>query len=126
MYPIKIKRAYEKADPDDGARILVDRLWPRGVSKERVNLDSWAKEVCPSTGLRKWFDHREDRFTEFTDKYLEELNGSEEAKAWRQSVIERLSRAPVTLIYGAKNEEINHARILKEWIEEALKEKEKP
>lgn len=125
MYPIKIKRAYEKADPDDGARILVDRLWPRGVSKERANLDSWAKEVCPSTGLRKWFDHREDRFTEFTDKYLEKLNGSEEAKAWRQSVIERLSREPVTLIYGAKNEKINHARILKEWIEEALKEKEK-
>lgn len=125
MYPIKIKRAYEKAGPDDGARILVDRLWPRGVSKERANIDSWAKEVCPSTGLRKWFDHREDRFTEFTDKYLEELNGSEEAKAWRQSVIERLNRAPVTLIYGAKNEEINHARILKEWIEEALKEKEK-
>ena len=125
MYPIKIKRAYEKADPDYGARILVDRLWPRGVSKERANLDSWAKEVCPSTGLRKWFDHREDRFTEFTDKYLEELNGSEEAKAWRQSVIERLSREPVTLIYGAKNEKINHARILKEWIEEALKEKEK-
>ena len=125
MHAIKIKRAYEKADPDYGARILVDRLWPRGVSKERANLDSWAKEVCPSTGLRKWFDHREDRFTEFTDKYLEELNGSEEAKAWRQSVIERLSREPVTLIYGAKNEKINHARILKEWIEEALKEKEK-
>ena len=98
MYPIKIKRAYEKADPDDGARILVDRLWPRGVSKERANLDSWAKEVCPSTGLRKWFDHREDRFTEFTDKYLEELNGSEEAKAWRQSVIDGLRHGSVTLV----------------------------
>lgn len=123
MYPIKIKRAYEKADPDDGARILVDRLWPRGVSKERANLDSWAKEVCPSTGLRKWFDHREDRFSAFETKYREELNASGEA--WRKSVIERLSREPVTLIYGAKNEKINHARILKEWIEESLKEKEK-
>lgn len=126
MYPIRIKRAYEKADPDDGARILVDRYWPRGVSKERANLDSWAKEVCPSTGLRKWFDHREDRFTEFTDKYLEELNGSEEAKAWRQSVIDGLRHGSVTLVYGAKSEKINHARVLKAWVEEALNEKVEP
>lgn len=82
--------------------------------------------MCPSTGLRKWFDHREDRFTEFTDKYLEELNGSEEAKAWRQSVIDGLRHGSVTLVYGAKSEKINHARVLKAWVEEALNEKVEP
>lgn len=124
MHAIKIKRAYEKADPDDGARILVDRYWPRGVKKEDAALDTWAKEVCPSTGLRKWFDHREDRFSDFAEKYREELNASKAAKAWRDEIIKRLNSGPVTLVYGAKSAEANHALVLKAWIEEALKKEE--
>lgn len=84
MHSIKIKRPYEEASPEDGKRILVDCYWPRGVKKEEASLDEWAKEVCPSTGLRKWFDHREDRFSDFAEKYREELNISEEARAWRK------------------------------------------
>ena len=125
MDAIKIKRAYEKADPDDGARILVDRYWPRGVRKEDAALDAWAKEVCPSTGLRKWFDHRDDRFSDFAEKYREELNASKAATAWRDEIIKRLNGGPVTLVYGAKSEETNHARVLKAWIEEALKKEGK-
>lgn len=124
MHSIKIKRAYEETSPKDGKRILVDRYWPRGVKKEEAKLDGWAKEVCPSTGLRKWFDHREDRFSEFAEKYREELNTSEEATAWRKEIIKSLNDSPVTLIYAAKNERINHAIVLKEWTEEALNEEE--
>nr|WP_296154044.1 DUF488 family protein [uncultured Peptoniphilus sp.] len=117
MYSVKIKRAYAESTPEDGKRILVDRYWPRGVKKEEAKLDSWAKEVCPSTGLRKWFDHREDHFPEFAKKYREELNASDKAKAWRKETIESLNDTPVTLIYAAKSETINHARVLKDWIE---------
>lgn len=124
MHSIKIKRAYEEVSPEDGKRILVDRYWPRGVKKEEAKLDGWAKEVCPSTGLRKWFDHREDRFSDFAEKYREELNTSEEARAWRKEIIKSLTNSPVTLIYAAKSEAINHARVLQEWIEEPLSEEE--
>lgn len=124
MYPLKIKRAYEEVSTEDGKRILVDRYWPRGVKKEEAKLDGWAKEVCPSTGLRKWFDHREDRFSDFAEKYREELNTSEEARAWRKEIIKNLNNSPVTLIYAAKSETINHARVLQGWIEEPLNEEE--
>ena len=124
MNPLNIKRAYEEATPDDGKRVLVVRYWPRGVKKEAAKLHSWAKEVCPSTGLRKWFDHRADRFTEFAEKYREELNASEAAKTWRDDILKALQDGPVTLVYGAKSKEINHARVLKEWIEETLDHKE--
>lgn len=124
MYPLKIKRAYEEVSTEDGKRILVDRYWPRGVKKEEAKLDGWAKEVCPSTSLRKWFDHREDRFSDFAEKYREELNTSEEARAWRKEIIKSLTNSPVTLIYAAKSETINHARVLQEWIEEPLSEEE--
>ncbi|CAC9935161.1 hypothetical protein PEPNEM18_01442 [Aedoeadaptatus nemausensis] len=124
MHSIKIKRAYEEASSDDGKRILVDRYWPRGVKKEEAKLDGWAKEVCPSNGLRKWFDHREDRFSDFAEKYREELNASKEARAWRKEITKSLNDSPVTLIYAAKSETINHARVLQEWIEEPLSEEE--
>ena len=73
MQPIVIKRVYEEASENDGYRILVDRLWPRGISREKVNIDEWDKNIAPSTELRKWFDHKEERFQEFTIRYKEEL-----------------------------------------------------
>lgn len=79
MGKIKIKRIYEQSSADDGYRVLVDRLWPRGVSKKDANLDEWNKEIAPSTELRKWFDHKEERFDEFACRYREELNEKEDS-----------------------------------------------
>ncbi|MCB0453355.1 MAG: DUF488 family protein, partial [Aequorivita sp.] len=78
MIDIKIKRIYEDASKNDGFRILVDRIWPRGVSKKDAKLDEWMKEIAPSTELRKWFDHKEDRFAEFEKKYYKELENRPE------------------------------------------------
>lgn len=80
MMPVSIKRAYEKANKNDGVRILVDRMWPRGVSKEELEIEHWMKEVAPSNELRKWFDHDQDKFEEFKKRYKKELAEVEEAK----------------------------------------------
>jgi uncharacterized protein YeaO (DUF488 family) len=104
----KIKRAYEAASPDDGERVLVDRLWPRGLRKVDAHLAQWLKEVAPSTALRLWFDHRPERFIEFERRYRIELKDNDAIVALR-----RLGKAnPVTLIYAARDPKINHAVIL--------------
>lgn len=109
MLPITIKRIYEEASEKDGYRILVDRLWSRGVSKEEAKLDEWNKEIAPSTELRKWFDHQEERFPEFSKKYQAELDSKEDE-------IERLrtiaKKQQITLLYSAKNEKFNQAMVL--------------
>ena len=111
---IKIKRAYEEAEANDGYRILVDRLWPRGLTKERAAIDLWFKEIAPSPGLRKWFGHAPDRFLEFRTRYVEELARNPAVA----SVSDLLAKHKiVTLVYSAKNVEINHAVILKEFME---------
>jgi uncharacterized protein YeaO (DUF488 family) len=108
---LRLKRAYEPAEPDDGVRILVDRLWPRGVSKARAALDDWMKDVAPSTELRQWFGHDPARWAEFRRRYRVELrqHGQEldriRALARRQTV---------TLVYGAHDEEHNDAIVLRE------------
>jgi len=106
----RLKRAYEPAEPDDGARILVDRLWPRGVSKAKAALDEWIKEVAPSTELRKWFGHDPARWAEFQRRYRAELSG-------QSAVLDRiraLARAQVvTLVYSAHDEEHNDAVVLR-------------
>ena len=105
----KLKRAYEPALPDDGYRVLVDRLWPRGVSREKASLDAWAKDLAPSTALRKFFHQSPENWAVFEAEYRHELaNQAEELDALR----ERARREPVTLVYAAKDEEQNHARIL--------------
>ena len=101
-----IKRVYEPSAPSDGSRILVDRLWPRGISKRKAALDGWAKEVAPSPGLRKWFGHRPERFQEFAKRYRAELKGNAALKELRAR------KGKVTLVYGARDPKINHARIL--------------
>lgn len=106
---LAIKRVYLEADPTDGFRILVDRLWPRGLSKERARVDLWLKEVAPSTELRKWFQHDPAKWTEFQKRYKQELK----SKVDQLSLIkEKLHQGPVTLLYGAKDEEHNEAVVL--------------
>ncbi|MBX3616554.1 DUF488 domain-containing protein [Nitrosomonas sp.] len=114
MSVIQIKRAYEKAETKDGYRILVDRLWPRGLTKERAAIDLWFKEIAPSPGLRKWFGHTPDRFLEFRTRYVEEL-AQNPAVANVPSLLAK--HEIVTLVYAAKSVEINHAVILKEFME---------
>jgi len=111
MKIIKLKRIYEKPSDDDGYRILVDRLWPRGVSKAEAKLDEWDKEIAPSTELRKWFDHKEERFAEFSKRYREELK--DKGKELDQ-LREIAKKQTLTLLYAAKNPEMNQAVVLKE------------
>ncbi|MEJ0037735.1 MAG: DUF488 family protein [Gammaproteobacteria bacterium] len=104
----RIKRVYEPAIEADGMRILVDRLWPRGVSKVNAHLTQWLKDVAPSPELRRWFDHKPERFAEFSRRYEKELEDSAALKELR-----KLGRNEVvTLVYGARDPEINHARVL--------------
>lgn len=110
MEPIAIKRIYEDSSKNDGYRILVDRLWPLGVSKEEANLDEWDKNIAPSTELRKWFDHKEERLQEFTLRYKEELMSQKDAL---NQILKIAQTQKVTLLYGAKDPEINQAVVLK-------------
>lgn len=112
---IKIKRAYENPADDDGIRVLVDRLWPRGISKEKLKVDYWLKEVAPSNELRKWFHHESGKFEDFKIKYKKELQPNQ-----LQQLIE-LKEGPgevLTLVYGAKDEKANQAVVLKEILEQ--------
>ena len=112
---ICIKRVYEEPSEDDGLRILVDRLWPRGLSKAKAKIDRWEKDLAPTTELRRWFGHDPAKWEEFLQRYRAELEGKEEALA-------RLRReandGTVTLLYAAKDEEHNNAVALKRYIEE--------
>ncbi|HLW32492.1 MAG TPA: DUF488 domain-containing protein [Aequorivita sp.] len=112
---IRIKRIYEKASKDDGFRILVDRIWPRGVSKEAAQLAEWIKDIAPSTALRKWFDHKEERFKEFSEKYKSELKNSSDLV---QKILDIAKENPVMLVYSAKDEKHNQAIVLKSFLEE--------
>lgn len=110
---IKTKRVYDSASEDDGVRVLVDRLWPRGLTKDRVGADLWMKEVAPSTELRKWFKHEAPNWTEFKRRYFRELDQ-------RPDVLEKLrqtiEKGTVTLLYSAQDTERNHAVALKEFL----------
>lgn len=111
---LKIKRIYDEPTKDDGIRIFVDRLWARGVTKERAKLDYWFKDVAPSSDLRKWFNHEPEKFEEFAKKYREELGCDKEDV---EKIKTLLKTQNVTLIYAAKSPTINHARVLKDYIE---------
>ena len=108
---LRLKRAYEPAEPGDGVRILVDRLWPRGVSKADASLDDWTKEIAPSTELRQWFGHDPERWPEFQRRYRAELGQHTEAL----DRIRDLARSrTVTLVYGAHDQERNDAVVLRD------------
>ena len=108
---IKLKRAYNPPSPDDGTRVLVDRLWPRGISKQKAALDRWMKEIAPSTELRKWFDHDPKRWTEFRRRYAEELREHPDLVAELRSFARQ---GRITLVYAAHDETHNDAVVLRD------------
>jgi hypothetical protein len=116
MNELRIKRIYLSPEEDDGYRLLIDRLWPRGISKVKASLDEWDKTVAPSTELREWFGHKEENFPEFERKYRIELDNNPDAANFAQHVKELLKTGNVTLLYGAKDETCNQAVVLKTWV----------
>ncbi|MEG1025992.1 MAG: DUF488 family protein, partial [Flavobacterium sp.] len=113
MKTIIIKRVYDNKTSDGTYRILVDRLWPRGLSKADLSFDEWDIEITPSTELRKWFAHKEERYAEFTKRYIQELNLKSEETTRLRNMAEKKS---LTLLYAAKDPVINHAVILRDFL----------
>jgi uncharacterized protein YeaO (DUF488 family) len=114
---IKTKRVYESAGPEDGTRILVERLWPRGMRKEELALDSWVKDVAPSTDLRRWFNHDPAKWEEFRGRYFAELDAH--VPAWRP-LVTAARKGNLTLLYSARDTEHNNAVALTEYLKERL------
>ncbi|WP_022794972.1 DUF488 domain-containing protein [Marinococcus halotolerans] len=121
---IQLKRIYEEAKKEDGHRVLVDGVWPRGIAKDKAKVDEWARDVAPSKQLRQWFSHDPEKFDEFKEKYKQELQQStEQAEALdqlKQTVREQNKQ--VTLVFAAKEETCNHARVLKEILDRQPKD----
>jgi uncharacterized protein YeaO (DUF488 family) len=115
---IRTKRVYEPAEPEDGARILVDRLWPRGIAKKALRLDSWNNDVAPSDELRKWFSHDPARWDEFKRRYFAELDNN--PTAWA-SLAESVRGGDVTLLYSARDEGYNNAEALRDYLTAKLR-----
>lgn len=116
---VQMKRIYEEESQKDGTRVLVDRLWPRGVSKERADLTVWEKEVAPSTDLRKWYSHDPAKFDEFKEKYTQELSGGEQAEAF-QRLLALAKEGPLTLLTASKAANISEAEVLRELLTKQL------
>ncbi|AYG68725.1 MULTISPECIES: DUF488 domain-containing protein [unclassified Rhizobium] len=110
---VRIKRIYEPADGRDGKRILVDRLWPRGIAKNDAHIDVWLKEIAPSTDLRRWFGHDPNKWDEFRRRYRDELKKNSEAV---DELKDQIGQSTATLLYGAKDSEHNHAIVLRDFI----------
>ncbi len=113
-HTIRIKRAYDPVEKGDGVRVLVDRVWPRGVSKEDLHLKLWAKDVAPSTSLRKWFAHDPSRWPEFKTRYQEELRDPDTREGLRAILRLAAKSRTITLVFGAKDREYNQAVVLAE------------
>lgn len=111
---ISTKRAYDPPQSDDGLRILVDRLWPRGIKKEDLLIDDWIKDISPSNELRQWFAHEPAKWTQFVERYFKELDAK---KACWEPLLKKAKRHRVTLVYGAKDMEHNNAVALKQYLE---------
>lgn len=118
MGEIRLKRAYDEPAKNDGRRVLIDRIWPRGVKKEDLALDDWCKEVAPSTDLRQWFDHDPERWDRFKQRYFEELADNSEAI---DDLVKTAKEGRLTLVYAASEEKFNNAVALKEYLEEEMK-----
>jgi uncharacterized protein YeaO (DUF488 family) len=120
---IKLKRAYDPVSPADGRRLLVERLWPRGLSKEKLKLDGWIREVAPTTELRKWFGHDPAKWSQFRARYFRELDSR--AESWR-SIVSLARRGAVTLVYSSHDEEHNNAVALREYLQSKTGRRAKP
>jgi uncharacterized protein YeaO (DUF488 family) len=111
---LKIKRVYDEKSPADGKRILIDRLWPRGIKKEEIRIDEWLKEIAPSNELRKWFAHDPSKWKEFKERYFRELEGEKDLV---DALVKQAASGTVTLLFAAKDTEHNNAIALKELVE---------
>ncbi|MGH2644195.1 MAG: DUF488 domain-containing protein [Chitinophagaceae bacterium] len=114
---IKLKRVYEAPEKSDGYRILVDRIWPRGMTKEKASVDLWLKEIGPSNDLRKWFGHDPEKWVEFKNRYMKELETDKEEIA---TLKQHISKGALTLVYSAKDEAHNQAVVIKEYLNKQL------
>ncbi len=119
---LKIKRVYDPSSKDDGKRILIDRLWPRGLKKESAKIDEWMKDVAPSTELRKWYGHDPEKWDGFKRRFFSEL---ERQQGPVDDIIEAARKGTVTLLFGSKEERYNNAVALKEYIEARMQASEK-
>jgi uncharacterized protein YeaO (DUF488 family) len=113
-HEIRMSRAYEPPGPDDGCRVLVDRIWPRGIHKEELRLDAWLKDMAPSTALRKWFNHEPDKWDRFKERYFAELDGRPEAVG---RLVEMRSAGTLTLVFGSRETRYNNAVAIKDYLE---------
>jgi len=117
---LKLERIYTKPADLDGYRILVDRLWPRGISKVNAHLDDWDKEMGPTTELRKWFNHEPAKYPEFQKRYLTEIDANPMTTEFVKKVAEQLKQTNVILLYGAKDEQHNQAVVLKTYLQDKV------
>src|SRR5512136_1204253 len=115
---LKIKRVYDQASPGDGRRILVDRLWPRGIKKEDAAIDSWLKDIAPSNELRKWYSHDPAKWTQFKERYWKELDAKPDTVS---SLVQQSQKSTITLVFSSKEEKLNNAAALKQYIEHKFK-----
>lgn len=114
LLDLRIKRVYDPVDSEDGFRVLIDRLWPRGLSKEKAKLDLWLKEIAPSTELRQWFHHEPAKWPEFRQRYFSELDSREEEV---KEIRARAEKGRVTLLYAARDTEHNQALVLRDYLQ---------
>ena len=114
---VKLKRVYEEPSESDGTRILVDRLWPRGLTKEKAKVDVWLKEIAPSTELRKWFNHEPSKWPEFKKRYQAEMSNNTEVLS---ALKKHLANGKATIVYGAKDEEHNDAVVIKQYLDKRV------
>ena len=117
---IRIKRIYEPASEEDGQRFLIDRMWPRGISKEKARLDGWIRDIAPSPALCAWFGHKPENFERFTEQYRLELGNDPAKQQAAARLTEAAAQEDVTLLYGARNEAINHAVVLQRYLSEKM------
>ncbi|HNO76275.1 DUF488 domain-containing protein [Nitrosomonas mobilis] len=117
---IRVKRVYEEPEESDGRRVLVDRLWARGLSKEKAKVDIWIKEIAPSTELRRWYGHDPKKWDEFKSRYAAELKNNPDQV---ETILEELHAGTVTFLYSSKEEQLNNAVALKEYIESVIRDR---
>jgi uncharacterized protein YeaO (DUF488 family) len=115
---IKIERIYDNPRGNNNFRILVDRLWPRGLSKDKVKVNLWQKDIAPSNSLRKWFGHDDQKWNEFKRRYFKELDKNVDSV---KQILDKVNEGSITLLYGSKEEKFNNAVALKEYLEEKIK-----
>ena len=118
---IRVRRAYDPPAAEDGCRVLVDRLWPRGLARENARIEHWLRELAPSNELRKWFAHDPDKFAAFKERYEEELLTNPPTAAAVAEILKQLTETDVTLVYAARDPEINHVVVLRDFVESQRK-----